>query len=56
MLTEEVKVSYQKDGSQRGDLIWLVDFTSFPSSSLGMHNAILLIICHSCCMIIWMNS
>jgi type I restriction enzyme R subunit len=38
MLTEGVKVSYQKDGSQRGDLIWLVDFTSFPSSSLGMHN------------------
>jgi hypothetical protein len=37
MLTEGVKVSYQKDGSQRGDLIWLVDFTSFPSSSLGMH-------------------
>jgi hypothetical protein len=26
MLTEGVKVSYQKDGSQRGDLIWLVDF------------------------------
>ncbi|MBL1352317.1 MAG: type I restriction endonuclease subunit R, partial [Zetaproteobacteria bacterium] len=26
MLTEGVKVSYQKDGSQRGDLVWLVDF------------------------------
>jgi len=27
MLTEGVKVSYQKDGSQRGDLVWLVDFS-----------------------------
>ncbi|HEX6981292.1 MAG TPA: type I restriction endonuclease subunit R [Balneolaceae bacterium] len=25
-LTEGVKVSYQKDGKERGDLIWLVDF------------------------------
>ena len=26
MLTEGVKVSYQKDGHQRGDLVWLIDF------------------------------
>ncbi len=26
MLTEGVKVSYQKDGSSRGDLVWLIDF------------------------------
>jgi type I restriction enzyme, R subunit len=26
MLTEGVKVSYQKDGKERGDLVWLVDF------------------------------
>jgi len=26
MLTEGVKVSYQKDGGERGDLVWLVDF------------------------------
>ncbi len=26
MLTEGVKVSYQKDGNQRGDLVWLIDF------------------------------
>jgi type I restriction enzyme R subunit len=26
MLTEGIKVSYQKDGHQRGDLVWLVDF------------------------------
>ena len=26
MLTEGVKVSYQKEGHQRGDLVWLIDF------------------------------
>lgn len=26
MLTEGIKVSYQKDGQERGDLVWLVDF------------------------------
>ncbi len=26
MLTEGVKVSYQNDGKERGDLVWLVDF------------------------------
>jgi len=26
MLTEGVNVSYQKNGSQRGDLVWLIDF------------------------------
>jgi len=26
MLTEGIKVSYQKDGHQRGDLVWLIDF------------------------------
>ena len=26
MLTEGIKVSYQKDGSNRGDLVWLIDF------------------------------
>ncbi len=28
MLTEGIKVSYQKDGSSRGDLVWLIDFNS----------------------------
>lgn len=28
MLTEGIKVSYQKDGQQRGDLVWLVDFNT----------------------------
>ncbi|VUT28285.1 MAG: hypothetical protein SYNGOMJ08_00854 [Candidatus Syntrophoarchaeum sp. GoM_oil] len=26
MLTEGIKVSYQKDGNNRGDLVWLIDF------------------------------
>jgi type I restriction enzyme R subunit len=28
MLTEGIKVSYQKDGNNRGDLVWLVDFSA----------------------------
>lgn len=26
MLTEGIKVTYQKDGNRRGDLVWLIDF------------------------------
>jgi len=26
MLTEGIKISYQKDGIERGDLVWLIDF------------------------------
>ena len=28
MITEGIKVSYQKGGNNRGDLVWLIDFTS----------------------------
>jgi type I restriction enzyme R subunit len=28
MLTEGIKVSYQKDGHERGDLVWLIDFNN----------------------------
>ena len=28
MLTEGIKVTYQKDGNERGDLVWLVDFNT----------------------------
>jgi len=28
MLTEGIKVSHQKDGNTRGDLVWLIDFSS----------------------------
>lgn len=28
LLTEGIKVSYQKEGQQRGDLVWLIDFNT----------------------------
>jgi len=28
LLTEGVKVSYQQDGNERGDLVWLIDFSN----------------------------
>ena len=28
MLTEGIKVTYQKDGNKRGDLVWLIDFNT----------------------------
>ena len=28
MLTEGIKVTYQKDGDERGDLVWLIDFNT----------------------------
>lgn len=28
LLTEGIKVTYQKDGHSRGDLVWLIDFTT----------------------------
>ncbi|EKD26247.1 MAG: hypothetical protein ACD_79C01299G0002 [uncultured bacterium] len=28
MLTEGIKVTYQKDGNSRGDLVWLIDFNN----------------------------
>src|SRR5690606_36379529 len=28
MLTEGIKVSHHKDGSERGDLVWLIDFAN----------------------------
>ncbi|MDW7777379.1 MAG: type I restriction endonuclease, partial [Methanosarcinales archaeon] len=28
MLTEGIKVSYHRDGADRGDLVWLIDFTN----------------------------
>ncbi len=28
MLTEGISVNYQKDGTNRGDLVWLIDFTN----------------------------
>ena len=31
MLTEGIKVTYQKDGNPRGNLVWLIDFENQSS-------------------------
>jgi type I restriction enzyme R subunit len=43
MLTEGVKVSYQKDDSQRGDLIWLVDFANPENNDFVVANQLTVI-------------
>ncbi|TCL75297.1 type I restriction and modification enzyme subunit R-like protein [Hydrogenispora ethanolica] len=35
MLTEGIKVTYQKDGQSRGDLVWLIDFAEPENNVLG---------------------
>lgn len=43
MLTEGVKVSYQKEGSQRGDLVWLVDFDNPENNDFVVANQLTVI-------------
>jgi len=43
LLTEGVKVSYQKDGNQRGDLVWLVDFTNPENNDFVVSNQLTVI-------------
>lgn len=38
LLTEGVKVSYQKDGQQRGDLVWLIDFNTPENNDFVVAN------------------
>jgi type I restriction enzyme R subunit len=38
MLTEGVKVSYQQDGNDRGDLVWLIDFTNPDNNEFVVAN------------------
>jgi type I site-specific deoxyribonuclease, HsdR family len=38
MLTEGIKVSYQKDGNNRGDLVWLIDFSSTENNDFVVLN------------------
>ena len=38
MLTEGVKVSYQQEGNQRGDLVWLVDFNNPENNDFVVAN------------------
>ena len=37
-LTEGVKVTYQKDGNQRGDLVWLIDFENPENNEFVVAN------------------
>jgi type I restriction enzyme R subunit len=43
MLTEGVKVSYQKEGVQRGDLVWLVDFANPENNDFVVSNQLTVI-------------
>jgi type I restriction enzyme R subunit len=38
MLTQGVNVSYQKDGTERGDLVWLVDFDNLENNDFRVVN------------------
>jgi len=38
MLTEGIKVTYQKDGHQRGDLVWLIDFENPENNEFVVAN------------------
>ena len=38
MLTEGIKVSYQKDGNSRGDLVWLIDFKNPENNDFVVAN------------------
>ena len=38
LLTEGIKVSYQKDGTERGDLVWLIDFKNLENNEFLVVN------------------
>lgn len=38
MLTEGIKVTYQKDGNPRGDLVWLIDFENWENNEFVVAN------------------
>jgi type I restriction enzyme R subunit len=38
MLTEGIKVNYQKNGNNRGDLVWLIDFSSTENNDFVVLN------------------
>jgi type I restriction enzyme R subunit len=38
MLTEGIKVSYQQDGQQRGDLVWMIDFETPENNEFVVAN------------------
>ena len=43
LLTEGVKVGYQKEGNQRGDLVWLVDFANPENNDFVVANQLTVI-------------
>jgi len=38
ILTEGINVNYQKDGNQRGDLVWLIDFENWENNEFVVAN------------------
>ena len=38
MLTEGVRVTFQKDGNERGDIVWLVDFDNIENNQFDVVN------------------
>ncbi len=38
MMTEGINVSYQKDGQDRGDLVWLIDFANLENNEFVVAN------------------
>jgi len=38
LLTEGIKVTYQKEGNQRGDLVWLIDFNEPDNNDFAVAN------------------
>jgi len=40
MLTEGIKVNYQKEGHSRGDLVWLIDFNEPENNDFCMSLAV----------------
>ncbi len=38
LLTEGINVSYQKDGNDRGDLVWLIDFDQAENNEFVVAN------------------
>ena len=43
LLTEGVKISYHKDGSERGDLVWLIDFKNPENNEFVVVNQFVVI-------------
>ena len=43
LMTEGVNVSYQKDGNQRGDLVWLIDFENPENNDFVVANQLTVI-------------